>query len=64
MGALAIPGIKFLVRNVRLGEARRLAQEVYSMGSSAEVRAHVADAFAKFRKGRLAGARAAGRAPA
>lgn len=62
MGALAIPGIKFLVRNVRLGEARRLAQEVYPLGSSAEVRARVADAFARFRKGRLAGARAAGRA--
>lgn len=56
MGALSIPEIKYLIRNVRLSEARRLAADVYALGSSAEVRARVDAERHKIHKSRIKGA--------
>lgn len=52
MGALSIPGIKFLLRNIRLSEARRLATEIHPLGSSQEIRAHIEQAFGRLKRTR------------
>jgi len=52
MGALSIPGIKFLIRNIRLSEARRLASEIQPLGSSQEIRDHIEQAFRRLKRTR------------
>ncbi|MBI1784327.1 phosphoenolpyruvate--protein phosphotransferase, partial [Candidatus Sumerlaeota bacterium] len=50
MGALSIPEIKHLLRNTRLSEARRVASEIYALGSSEEIRTRVEEAYQSLRK--------------
>ncbi|HOE96027.1 MAG TPA: phosphoenolpyruvate--protein phosphotransferase [Candidatus Sumerlaeota bacterium] len=45
MGALAIPEIKRLIRQVELTDARRLVEEVYSLRTAEEIREHVLQAY-------------------
>ncbi len=50
MGSHAIPEIKHLFRSARLADARRLASEVYALGSSAEIRSRVEGAHRNLMK--------------
>lgn len=45
MGALAIPEIKRLIRGIRLADARRICEEIYSLRTSSEIHAYVREAY-------------------
>ena len=45
MGALAIPEIKRLIRGIRLVDARRIAEDIYSLRTSAEIKDYVRQAY-------------------
>lgn len=53
MGALDVPKVKYFIRNVRLAEARRMAQLVRGLNSSEEIRMMVEQFYEQFRKRRL-----------
>ncbi len=45
MGALAIPEIKRLIRGIRLADARRVCEEIYSLRTSSDIHAYVREAY-------------------
>ncbi|MEN6624863.1 MAG: phosphoenolpyruvate--protein phosphotransferase [Candidatus Sumerlaeia bacterium] len=45
MGALAIPEIKRLIRGIRLADARRITEEIYSLRTSSDIHAYVREAY-------------------
>lgn len=53
MGARSVPEIKYLLRHIRLAEARRIASRVLSMKSSEDIRAVIDAMHDEFRKRRI-----------
>ena len=52
MGALAIPEIKRLVRQIRLSEARQAAEAIYSLNNSTEIKNYVQQAYETIKRRR------------
>ncbi len=59
MGALAIPEIKRVIRQVKLSETRRLVEEIYTMRTSREIHEHVRNAYRSIQCRRMRSAAAA-----
>ncbi|MCL5271312.1 MAG: phosphoenolpyruvate--protein phosphotransferase [bacterium] len=53
MGALAIPEIKRLIRQIRLADARRVVEDIYSLRSSAEVHDYIRQAYRVIQRRRI-----------
>ncbi|MCE5231127.1 phosphoenolpyruvate--protein phosphotransferase [bacterium] len=52
MGALAIPEIKRLIRGIRLADARRICEEIYSLRTSSDIHAYVREAYRSIQRQR------------
>ena len=59
MGALAIPEIKRVIRQVQLSEARKLVEEIYTMRTSQEIHEHVRNAYRSIQRRRMRSSAAA-----
>jgi phosphotransferase system enzyme I (PtsI) len=55
MSALAIPEIKRLIRSIRLADARKLVEDLYSLRSSAEIHDYVRQAYRVIQRRKIAG---------
>ncbi len=53
MGALAIPEIKRLIRQIRLADARRVVEDIYSLRTSGEIHDYVRQAYRVIQRRRL-----------
>jgi phosphotransferase system enzyme I (PtsI) len=53
MGALAIPEIKRLIRQIRLPDARRVVEDIYSLRSSGEIHDYVRQAYRVIQRRRM-----------
>lgn len=53
MGALAIPEIKRLIRQIRLADARRVVEDIYALNSSAEIHDYVRQVYRVIQRRRI-----------